>query len=151
MKPEIRLARHADADDLVALLREMHAESGFGTFSEAKARVAIEIGLRRELAMIGVIRGRREIEGSIGLFLSQPPFSSDAVLTDQWCIVREAYRKSTRAKDLINFAKWAATELNKPLMVTAVSNEQTARRVEVLERQLPKAGSMFLFTPPQAA
>src|SRR4051812_47010575 len=129
IKSEIRLAIPGDERELLALLKEMHSESGFGDFSEAKAATAIELGLRRELAIIGVMRNSaRHLEASIGLFLTCPAFSSDAYLTDMWCYVKPAYRKSTRAKMLVEFGKWAACQLNRPLMVTAVSNEQTARR-----------------------
>ncbi len=148
---DIRLALESDEEDLVDLLREMHAESGFGAFSEPKARLAIEIGLRREMAIIGVIRGRSQIEGSIGLFVQPAPgFSTEPILSDLWNFVREPWRKSTRAKDLVTFGKWAATQLDKPLLVTAMSNEKTQRKVELLQRQLPAAGQLFYFQPEAA-
>lgn len=153
MRPSqgITLALQDDEDELLDLLRDVHAESGMGEFSEAQARLAIEVGLRREMAMIGVIRGRGGLEGSVGLFMTKPTaFSREAVLSDLWLYVLPKFRRSDRAKLLIGFAKWAAECLDKPLMMTALSNEQTARKVELFERQLPKAGTVFLYRPGEA-
>lgn len=155
MKPlpayDIRLAAPSDEAGVVSLLRAMHIESGIGPFAEQKARGLVQLGISRQLGMIGVIGRQDNIEASIGLFLVEPPFSTLPILQDAWQFVREDCRRSTRAKSLLEFAKWAAEELRRPLLVTAMVNAATARKVELLGRQLPRAGAMFLYDPTEAA
>lgn len=151
LRPEshtVRLAHPLDASGLIGLLQESHEESGsFGEFSPYKASALIAMGIAREGGIIGVIGQPGRIEASIGLFLTTAPLSNDAYITDMWCLVETPYRRSTRAKTLMEFAKWASNELGRPLVMQAISNEKTARKVELMERQLPKAGSLFVYEP----
>lgn len=141
----VALAAPSDTKALISILREKHAEDGIGVFDEEKALNAIARGLARDLAMIGVIRGHREIEASIGLFVETPVFSSTQVLGDMWLYVKGPYRKSTHAKNLLEFAKWAAKALEKPLLTSVIINEGTARKGQLYERNMEKAGAIFLF------
>lgn len=144
----VRLAHHLDIGGLISLLREAHEESGaYGEFAPLKASALIATGLARDGGIIGVIGQPGRIEASIGLFLTTAPMSNEPYLADRWCIVGEDYRRSTRAKTLMEFAKWASNELGRPLIMSAISNERTARKVELMERQLPKAGALFVYEP----
>lgn len=151
LRPEthtVRLAHPLDTSGLIALLREAHSENEcYGQFSPMRASALIAAGIARDGGVIGVIGQPGRIEASVGLFLTTAPLSNDPYLGASWACVLEPYRRSTRAKTLMEFAKWAATELQRPLIMSAISNERTARKVELMERQLPKAGSLFVYEP----
>lgn len=146
----IRMAHPTDADGISELLHEMHAETGMGRLDEDRVRYTIATGIARQGGVVGVVRGDDgHIEASIGLFIGNNWYSQDPHLFDLWAYVGVPYRKSTHAKSLIGFAKSAATTLNLPLMMTVIANGQTARKERLFERQLPKAGSLFLFNAQQ--
>ncbi len=144
---EVSTAVPADAQAILDLLRLMHQETGQAPLDESRVRRIIWRGVTQDEAMIGVIRGAKSnaIEGSIGLFTDQWWYSSSDHLIDRWHFVAEPYRKSTHAKNLIEFAKWAATEIGRPLIMGMIETEQTAAKLRLYERQLPKAGALFVF------
>lgn len=146
---DVRLAAPGDEDSLVDMLQEMHRETGLGKFDPDMVHVAVQTGIARAGGVVGVIRGPEEIEATIGLFLGSSWYSREPHLFDLWSFVAESHRRTTHAKSLIQFAKWAAVELNMPLLMTLVTNEQTERKAKLFERQMPKAGSLFCFTPPE--
>ncbi len=146
----VRLAVFDDGPAILDLLRMKHAEDGIGAFDPAKVTRSVERGVLRYRAMIGVIRGRDRLEASIGLFLGSPWDSSDEHLSDRWMFVHPEHRRSAHAKNLLIFAKWAATELDCPLVISALVNDTTEAKVKLIERQVPKAGEVFVFRPPVA-
>lgn len=145
---EIRIAKDADEDALVELLEQMHGESGFGQLDPQRVRAAVRAGIARQGGIVGVVRGDAEVEATIGLFIGSSWYSRDPHLFDLWLYVGEPYRKSPHAKSLIMFAKQAALDLALPLVMTVISNQQTARKELLFERQIPKAGSLFLWNAP---
>jgi hypothetical protein len=154
---DVRLAVPADEGALVELLADMHAETGFGRFDPEVVTAVVRAGIERNGGLVGVIKNEQEIEGTIGLFLGGanvlfgPQWCSrDPYIFDLWSFVAEPYRRSTHAKVLIQFAKNAALALQLPLMMTVVSNELTARKERLFERQMPRSGSLFMFNVPGA-
>src|SRR5579859_4103655 len=128
----IRRATLRDVPALLDLLRLEHAESGFGRFSPERTLAAIGRGIDNDFATIGIIHGNKEpIEASIGLFIGGFWNSSTQNLHDLWCFVHPNHRKTKHAQLLVDFAKWAAAELNRPLLMTARSTLQfqTERQV----------------------
>lgn len=151
MTSNVRTALPTDEEPLLDLLKLRHDEDGLGRFDESKVRDVVQRGLHRRLAVIGVIRGQRDLEASIGLFVSDWWDSSDEYLVDRWLFVAPQYRKSTHAKSLLEYAKTAATKIGRPLVVQAAINEQTTNKLRLYERQLEKpAGAIFMFVPPVA-
>ena len=142
----VSLAIPTDESALLEALAMKHHEDGFGKFDHAKVREVIRRGITREFAMIGVIRGPHGIEATIGLFIGTLWTSPDQHISDLWHFVAPDYRKSTHGKALIEFAKWASGELERPLMMMTVKNEKTAKKVDLYERQLgPATGFMFTY------
>ena len=146
MASEVRIAQRRDEDPLVAILRIKHEEDGIGGFREDMVRATVKRGIEQDNAMIGVIRGPHGIEATIGLFIGTLWTSPDQHISDLWHFVAPDYRKSTHGKALIEFAKWASGELERPLMMMTVKNEKTAKKVDLYERQLgPATGFMFTY------
>lgn len=144
---EVRLAKPDDEPALMGLLELRHKEDGLGRFDPAMAALSVRRGLMRDFGYIGVIRGARAIEASIGLFVTTPWDSSDPLLVDSWNFVDPAHRKSSHAKSLLCFGKWAAHQLGLPLLMSKLRNDQTAGMARLYARQLPEAGALFLYDP----
>ena len=100
--------------------------------------------LNKENGIIGIIRGNDQIEGIVGLSLDRFWFSKQWFLTDAFTFVHPKYRKSTRAKCLLAFAKKCAEEMNVPLVMGVTSNIRTEAKLRLYERQLSRAGTFFV-------
>jgi ABC-type transport system substrate-binding protein len=130
---------------MMVLLREMHAENGLAPMDESMVRAALDRGINRDRAVIGVIRGDGVIEASIGLFVGSWWYSQSQHCEDLWNFVSEPYRKSEHAKSLLQWAKYAAGFLEKPLLMGVLSNERTQAKIRLYERQLgPQIGALFV-------
>jgi GNAT superfamily N-acetyltransferase len=100
--------------------------------------------LNKEYGIIGVINGPEQIEGIIGLNLDRFWFSKQWFLTDAFTFVHPNFRKSTRAKCLLSFAKKCAEEMKVPLVMGVTSNIRTEAKLRLYERQLSRAGTFFV-------
>jgi hypothetical protein len=146
---DVRLAIAGDEDKIVDMLALRHEEDGLGKFSEARTRISVRRGINRDCGYIGVIRHGRTIQASIGLFVSTPWDSEDPLLAEQWNFVHPDHRRSTHAKNLILFAKWASFKLGVPLLMSKFKNEQTAGLAKLYARQLNESGALYLYRPEQ--
>ena len=100
--------------------------------------------LNQENGIIGVILGDNQIEGIIGLNLERFWFSKQWFLTDAFTFVHPKFRKSTRAKCLLSFAKKCAEDMKVPLVMGVTSNIRTEAKLRLYERQLSRAGTFFV-------
>lgn len=152
----VRAAVPEDRFALLDLVRQWNVETGYGPLDDLIARQVIWRGVWQQDAVIGVIGGKpgERIEGSIGLFLVPLAWYSrdgDDKVCDLWNFVSEPYRRTTHAKKLLEYAKFASSHLNRPLMMTMPQNEGTLAKFRLYERQLPKDGAVFLFNPSAVA
>lgn len=144
--PIVRLAVEDDIPALLNIGREMHAENGIMPLSERMANGMILNAIRKHGAIGGVIGPVGTVEAAILLRISQMWYSEDFHLEDYLCYVRPQYRRSTRAKALIEFAKKAAVDLKVPLLIGIASNDRTEAKIRLYRRQLgPQAGALFLY------
>lgn len=152
MSATIRLALASDESELIELLRMKTAEEDIARFDEEKMRLLLRQMIPRYWGMVAVVPGKGEhIDATTGLILGQWYFSSDWHLERLWDFVRPEARRSTIAKDLIVFAKQYAENLGLPLIMEQVTNEATARKEELVARQVPRAGGLFRYKPSSAA
>lgn len=145
MSSEVRKATPEDVEPMMVLLREMHAENGLAPLDGERVRQVLARGLVGHRAIIGVIRGKGVIEASIGLYVGNWWYSQHEHVEDLWAFVSEPYRKSEHAKSLLQWAKHASTLLERPLLMGVLSNERTAAKIKLYERQLgPAVGALFV-------
>lgn len=141
----VRMAERCDADDVVGLCRELHAENDMFAMSEHRVRAALDLHFDRNGGVIGVIGDPGHIEGTIVLRTAMPWSSDTAVLEELFSYVLPAHRRSTNARDLIEFAQSCARQLGVPLTAGVVANDQTAAKVELYRRRFgAPAGAMFV-------
>lgn len=144
----VRKAGIQDEDELMAMCRALHEENGMFKMNEDKVRGALRRAFTNTGAIIGALGEPGKIEGSIYLLISNFWYSDEWHLEELWSFVLPQYRRSSNAKDLISFAKRCSDELGIPLVIGVISNERTAAKVALYQRQLDKpAGAFFLHRP----
>lgn len=145
----VRIGQPADFDNMMVLLREMHAENGIAPLAEAKIIPPLQCALAQYHGLVGIIDGDDgDIAASVGLFTGEWWYSEDRHLEDRWNFVRAPYRSRRMARPLLEFSKQSAAALGLPLLMGVLSEARTEAKVALYKRQLPYAGAIFLWTPP---
>ncbi len=147
----VRKAILADKPEILEMCVENHRDNGQFTLSPSKVEAMIEKAFNRGGTIIGVV-GSGRIEGMIVLNIGQFWYSDDWILEEVQNYVRPQFRKSTHAKDMINFGRRCSDELGIPLVIGVVSNERTRAKLELYKRQLGEpCGGYFLHKPTTVA
>lgn len=130
------------------MCRELHAENAMFSMNDAKVTAMLEKAFTQQGAIIGALGATGHIQGAIFMLLSSFWYSNDFCLEELFSYVRPEYRRSTNAKELINFGKRCSDELGIPLVIGVVSNERTKAKVGLYQRQLSDpCGAYFLHRP----
>ena len=141
----VRLATPKDEEKILDLLMLMHEENGLFEMDNDSVREMVRKVLNRENGIIGVIDGEEEIEAAVCLVIDKLWYAKTWCLNDVFNFVAPKYRRSTRAKSLISFAKSYSDQVGIPLLMGIVSNVRTEAKIKQLERQLQKAGAFFIY------
>ena len=141
----VRLASPQDEEKILDLLMLMHEENGLFEMDHEAVRDMVQKVLNRENGIIGVIDGGNEIEAAVCLVIDKLWYAKNWCLNDVFNFVAPKYRRSTRAKALISFAKDYSDQVGIPLMMGIVSNVRTEAKIKLLERQMRKAGAFFIY------
>lgn len=148
----IRTATPDDIDDVLALLRLMHGENGRGSLSEAKVRAAVERGTRQQRSVIGLIGERGVPQASIGIFIESFWYTEAEHLEDLWNFVHPGFRRSSHAREMIDWGKAWCNGLGIPLGMGIMSIDRVWEKVELYERRLgPPVGAAFWYEPQPVA
>lgn len=141
----VRKAHLDDKPQIMEMCIENHRENGQFSLDESKVESLIDRAFNGGGAIIGVV-GKDAIEGMLVLCIQQFWYTSDYCLEEVQNYVRPEYRRSTNAKDMINFGKRCSDELGIPLVIGVVSNDRTRPKMELYRRQLGDAvGGYFLY------
>lgn len=150
----IRFAQPIDIDPLIPLLRLRHNEAGHwcgarrGVFNEPTVRTRLELMIcGGGVGFIGVIKGPKEIEATIGLVVATFWDSTEHHLEDLFNFVGPDYRRSSHAKRLRIFANDVAERLSLPLLLSQMEGDATAQKVRLLDRTMERCGSIFRHVP----
>ena len=146
--PDVRIAVPEDADAIMALLRLAHDEAGEHPLSERKVRIVVDNGVVRNGGLIGVVG---EIGGPIKaaliLRISDVWYSEEKQLLELSNFVHPDHRRSTYAKQLIDFAKHCSDGISLDLMIGVFSNERTEAKVKLYARRVTPRGAFFCHKP----
>jgi GNAT superfamily N-acetyltransferase len=142
----VRLALADEMEDLLALMHEAADEQGLFPVSDAKARDMLDRAFRRQGGMVGVIGPKGAIEAALYMLLAQPLYSDAWHCEEVFQVVRPAFRRSTHAKALLEFAKRCHHDLGIPVLMGVLHNVRTEAKVRLYRRQLgPPVGAFFLY------
>lgn len=142
----VRLATWKDEAALMEMCRRLHGENGIYEMSETKVQEMLARAFNRQGGIIGVVGDEGRIEGAVSLVIGQTWYSDEWFLEELFNYVLPEFRRSTNARDLINFAQWAADDCGLRLLIGVLSNTRTEAKVRLYERQLGKpAGAFFVY------
>lgn len=141
----VRLAKSEDEDAIYNLCSQLCEENSLFQMDEQSVRDVIRSCTAGHGGIIGVIPGNDELEGVICLSTDRYWYSKDWFMCEVFNFVPAQYRKSTRAKSLLAFAKSCSDDMKIPLVCGIVANIKTEPKIKLYERQFPKAGSFFVY------
>lgn len=155
MQPSyVRPAEPDDEDDLLAMTKRLHAESGLRTryggpypFCSDKARATIRDALESKTSWAGIIGERGNLQGSICIAMTEPWYSEMPFLYTIWDYVLPEHRQSTNAKLLIAFAKDIAQSFHMDIVFGMMSTERGEAKMRFYQRAsgVRPFGGFFLF------
>jgi hypothetical protein len=77
-------------------------------------------------------------------------YSDEYCLEELFSYVRPEFRRSSNAKDLVEFGKRCSKEIGIPLVIGVVSNIRTQAKVSLYKRQLSDpVGAYFAYNMPR--
>ncbi len=143
---KVRIVEERDIPALLAIGRELHRENGLMPLSEQRILDITRRGVNRDRIIFGAIGPIGDPEAITILMVGQFWYSDYPHLEEVAVYVKPEFRRSTRAKSLVEFAKKCACELHVPLLIGIVSNKQTEAKVRLYRRQLGEpAGAYFIY------
>ncbi len=143
----VRKAVLTDKPQIMEMCEENHRDNGQFSLAAHKVEGMIDRAFNGGGAIIGVV-GQHQIEGMMVLLISQFWYSDDWCLEELENYVRPQFRKSTHAKDMINFGRRCSDELGIPLVIGVVSNERTRAKMELYKRIMGESvGGYFMHKP----
>lgn len=150
----VRKAIPADRDSIWDLFRLLHKENGVFQLSEHKINYLLDRILHPEKipegdsgvrGFMGVIGPPGALEGLLVMVLGSFWYSDDIIFEEYANFVHPGHRKSNHAKALLAYSRHMADNVNIPLVIGIISNIRTEAKVRLYRRQLPEAGSFFLY------
>ena len=142
---QVRMAAPEDRRPLWELMTMLHGENGLFSISPSKVDQMLDRYYNRERTLIGVIGDPGSPVAAIYLEITQPVYSDDWMLCEQFNFVHPDHRRSNYAKSLVAYAKKAADELRLPLMIGILSNKRTEEKMRLYDRLLSRAGGYFIY------
>lgn len=151
----VRIAVRTDAAAVMRMLEMEALENALVPVDWDKVRERVEIGLRRDGNIIGLIDApdrQGELAATVGLNMGHQWYSSAWDCEEIWNFVHPDYRKASfnYANMLIQFSQWWAEQLEVPLFMSVVSNVRTIGKVRLYARRIPFVGGVFLHNCPVA-
>lgn len=124
-------------------------ENGFVNPNPGKLLNEIYPALTLQYGIVGIIgKPGERIEAAILLRVGNVWYSDDPVLEERAIFVHPDFRsaKGGRAAKLCRFAKETSDRLQLPLMIGVLSNDRTAAKIRMYERQFgAPSGVYFLY------
>lgn len=146
---QIRIGGPADVDDVMELALSACEENSFLEAQPQYLLREIWAALNRDKGLVGIIsKPNGKPEGAVLLRIGQMWYSDKEVLEEKAVFIHPDYRsaKGGRARRLVEFSKKIADALEIPLIIGVLSNNRTAAKVKLYERQLGSpAGAFFLY------
>ena len=146
---KVRVGTPDDIHEAMELSMMACAENGFRNPDKTKLLNELWQALNLNYGLIGIIgKEGGPMEGAILLRIGPMWYSHDMVLEEKAIFIHPDHRKHKdgRARKLVEFAKQTADELGIPLLIGVLSNERTAGKIRLYERQLGKpTGAFFLY------
>ena len=148
--PDVRLAEPQDIPEIMRLTKACLRENYPGyPASEAKVASIVALHYNKNGGVIGVVGPvGGPLSGAVVMAVRQQWYSDDYALQEMILFVDPEHRKSTYAKQLMQFAKKAAEALGLELMIGVWSHNRTEAKVRLYKRQFTPVGAFFSHNSP---
>lgn len=144
----VRWAAPEDKAEVFKIALHAHTEIGMFPFSVEKFQELWSTYVDRKGGACGVIGEPSHLQGAVFLGVSNTFYSEELYLSDRFLFVYPEFRKSSNARDLIEFSKHVAQQLEMKLLMGITTKERTRQKIEFYERQLgAPVGAVFLWSP----
>lgn len=160
-------ATPADEQAIFETLEKLHSENGMWPMNHDKVMAAIRVATRGGMpaAIIGLIKGKDgEIEGMIWLILQDSWYSDYLSWNERLLFVVPEHRRSSHAKNLVQFAKWCSDTMSDnlpkqpgqqteiPLIIGILTFKALEPKMRLYQRQFKQVGATFMhrLVPPEA-
>ena len=146
--PDVRIASPEDEADLMRLMRIACEEDGQHSINEDKVHNVIRLHYEKRGGIIGVVGDKGgELKAYIVMVVAEVWYSSEWHIQELSLFVAPKHRKSNFAKQLMAFSKRTSESLKLDLTIGVLSNERTAAKVRLYQRQFPQKGAFFVWHP----
>lgn len=145
--PDVRLAELDDLPELMRLTKIACSEDAQHTYDAEKVLGVLRLHFEKRGGVVGVIGEKgKELKAYIIMQIAPIWYSNEWQLLELSLFVSPDYRKSTYAKQLMSFSKQAAKILDLDLTIGVFSNERTAAKVRLYQRQFKQVGAYFMYS-----
>jgi GNAT superfamily N-acetyltransferase len=146
--PDVRLAELKDLMELMRLTRIACDEDGQHSYDPEKVLNILRLHFEKRGGIVAVIGDiGEELKGYLIMTISPVWYSQEHHLQELSLFVAPDHRRSNYAKQLMQFSKQTSSILNLDLTIGVLSNERTAAKVRLYQRQFPAAGAFFVYHP----
>ena len=144
--PDVRIAVPEDEAELLRLMQLACEEDAQHPIDLEKVRAMVHTHFEKRGGMIGVVGEKvGELRGYILMIVIPIWFSEDCQVQELSLFVAPDHRKTSYAKQLMNFAKKTADGVGLDLTIGVFSNSRTEAKVRLYERTFAKAGAFFMY------
>lgn len=144
----VRPANIDDEENLFALLCMAYKENAPYKINANKVRLMVASASRDKEVIIGVIDapdGSGRIAASFGAVFAQWWYTDDWHIEDCWNFVHPEYRRFPFAKDLLEYSKWIAEQMEMPLHIGIITADRMEAKIKFFSRQMPQVGAAFVY------
>lgn len=149
--PEInvRVAAPGDFHAIMGVAMMACQENAFLDWSPEQLAKEIWPAVHRDHGICGVVGELGgQIEGVVVLRIGKMWYSPTAIIEEKAVFVHPDFRsaKGGRARRLTQFSKYVSDRLEMPLIIGVLSDERTAGKIRMYEREFgPPSGAFFLY------
>lgn len=146
--PDVRLAELEDLPELMSITRIACGEDGQHSYDAEKVLNMLRRYFDKNGGLVAVIGEKGEpLKGYIIMIIDEVWYSRESQLLELSLFVHPDHRKSTYARQLMEFSKQASNGLKMDLTIGVLSTSRTEAKVRLYQRQFPQAGCYFLYRP----
>jgi len=146
--PDVRWAELDDLPELMRLTKIACDEDAQHSYDAEKVLGVLRLHFEKRGGVVGVIGDKgKELKAYIIMVINEVWYSRDSHVQELSLFVAPNHRRSNYAKQLMQFSKQTSDVLTLDLTIGVLSNERTAPKVRLYQRQFPSAGAFFVYSP----
>lgn len=146
--PDVRLAELDDLPNLMSITRLACEEDGQHSYDPEKVLNMLRRYFDKAGGLVAVIGEKsEELKGYLIMIIDEVWYSKETQLLELSLFVHPDHRKSTYARQLMEFSKQASNGLKMDLTIGVMSTSRTEAKVRLYQRQFPQVGCYFVYRP----